>query len=206
MIIPEMGRLSLNAPGGIAAALFTPVQQAVLGLLFGQPDRRFQSGQLIRLAGSGTGAAHRQLQRLEAAGLVVAVREGNQKYYQANRASPVFAELHGLIQKTVGMAGPLRNALAPHASQIRAAFVFGSVAAGVDTARSDIDVFIVGALAYADAFAALQAAEARLGRSVNPTLMTLSDWKRKRGRRDSFVARVADQPKLFLIGDDDALA
>lgn len=42
--------------GGLDGALFTPVQQVVLGLLFGQPGRRFQSGERIRLANSGTGA------------------------------------------------------------------------------------------------------------------------------------------------------
>jgi hypothetical protein len=33
-------------PASLADALFTPVQQRVLGWLFGQPDRRFQSGEL----------------------------------------------------------------------------------------------------------------------------------------------------------------
>ena len=73
---------------GVASALFTPVQQRVLGLLFGQPERRFQSAELIRLAGSGTGAVHRQLQRLEKAGLVTVARDGNQKYYAARRDAP----------------------------------------------------------------------------------------------------------------------
>lgn len=64
-----------------------------MGLLFGQPDRRFQSVEVIRLADSGTGAVHRQLQRLEATKLVLVTREGNQKYYQANRDSPIYLEL-----------------------------------------------------------------------------------------------------------------
>jgi len=81
MIVPEMGRRPRDA--GLAGALFTPVQQRVLGLLFGQPDRTFQSAELIRLAGSGTGAVHRQLSRLETSGLVNVRRSGNQKFYQA---------------------------------------------------------------------------------------------------------------------------
>src|SRR6185503_3535612 len=108
-----MGRA---APGrttsAVASALFTPVQQRVLGLLFGQPDRTFQSAELIRLAKGGTGAAHRQLARLEAAGLLTVTRTGNQKHYQARHDSPVFPELHGLVVKTVGLTEPLRAALA----------------------------------------------------------------------------------------------
>jgi predicted nucleotidyltransferase len=207
MIVPEMGRQKLHPGSGLAGALFTPVQQTVLGLLFAQPDRRFQSAEIIRLAGSGTGAVHRQLQRLAATGLATATREGNQKYYQANRDSPVYAELHGLIVKTVGVVEPLRAALAPLRDRILAAFVYGSIAKGSDHARSDLDLLVVGdKLAYADVYALLQRAEERLARPVNPTVMSPSEWKQKRARRDSFVARVAAQSKLFVIGSEDALA
>jgi len=53
------------------------------------------------------------LTKLADAGLVSVDRVGNQKYYQANRASPVFDELHGLIVKTSGLLGPLRAGAGP---------------------------------------------------------------------------------------------
>jgi hypothetical protein len=61
-------------------------------------------------------------------------------------------------------------------------------------------------LAYPDLYTALQTAETALARPVNPTLVTRVEWKEKRARRDSFVARVAAQPKLFVIGSEDDLA
>lgn len=210
MIVPIMGKkpAAPNPPvaqTGMADALFTPVQQRVLGLLFGQPDRRFQSGELIRLAASGTGAVHRLLTRLADAGLVSVERVGNQKYYQADRASPVFAELHGLITKTSGLVAPLRAALAPLVDRIRAAFVYGSIAKGTDTAASDIDLMVIAdGLHYADIYTMLQPLEAQLGRTANPNVMTLAEWRRKRGER-GFVARLASGPRLFLIGSDDEL-
>ncbi len=111
-LIPNMGILNTadgaGVPTTLADALFTPVQQRVLGLLFGQPKRRFQSADLIRLVDSGTGATHRVVKRLAGSGLVVESVDGRQKYYQANPDSPVFDELVALIRKTVGLAGPLR--------------------------------------------------------------------------------------------------
>jgi predicted nucleotidyltransferase len=206
MIIPEMGRTSSKPRTGLADALFTPVQQRVLGLLFGQPDRRFQSAELIRLARGGVGAVHRQLGRLAEAELVTVTRTGNQKHYQARRDSPVFEDLHQLIVKTVGVAEPLRQALARKARAIRAAFVYGSVAKGTDRARSDIDLMVISdSLRYSDLFEALQAAEAVLGRTVNPTVMTVAQWRAKRARADSFAARVAGQSRVFVIGSDDDL-
>jgi len=206
MIVPDMGTRKLTRRSGLANALFTPVQQRVLGLLFGQPDRRFQSAELIRLAKGGVGAVHRQLSRLAASDLLTVTRSGNQKHYQARRDSPVFEELHGLIVKTVGMAEPLRQALAPRAGAIRAAFIYGSVAKGTDRARSDIDLMVLSdSLRYADLFEALQEAEATLERKVNPTVMTLSQWRTKRSQADSFAARVAVGPRIFVFGSDDDL-
>jgi len=138
---------------------------------------------------------------------VTVTRTGNQKHYQARRDSPVFEELHRLIVKTVGVAEPLRQALSPRARAIRTAFVYGSVAKGTDRAKSDIDLMVVSdSLRYADLFETLQAAEAMLGRTVNPTVMTLAQWRAKRARADSFAARVSAQPRVFVIGSDDDLS
>jgi len=201
-----MGTKRAASSVSLAGALFTPVQQRVLGLLFGQPDRRFQSAELIRLARGGTGAVHRQLKRLAAAGLVTVTRVGNQLHYQAHPDSPVFAELRGLITKTVGLAEPLRRALAPLAASITGAFVYGSVAKGTDRAGSDIDLMVISdSLRYADVFAALQSIEAELGRPINPTVMTAAAWRTKRARRDSFVSRIASQPRTFVLGTDSDL-
>ena len=191
----------------MASALFSPVQQRVLGLLFGQPDRRFQSAELIRLADSGTGAVHRQLSRLEKSGWAKVTRIGNHKYYQANADCPVFAELRGLITKTVGLVEPLRRVLEPLVDRIEAAFVYGSIAKGTDTADSDIDLFVISEhVGYPELYTVLQQAEAVLARSVNPNVMTPREWRAKRSEQGSFAARIASQPHLFVIGSDNDLS
>jgi predicted nucleotidyltransferase len=210
MIAPDMGMKSSTTlpagPAGLASVLFTPVQQRVLGLLFGQPQRRFQSAELIRLADSGTGSVHRLLTRLEAVGLVTTQRIGNQKHYQANADSPVFAELAGLVRKTVGLVEPLRAALAPMAGRITVAFVYGSIAKGTDHAGSDIDLMVIAdALDYGELYAALPVAEEALGRTISPNLMDCAEWRRKSAEPDSFAARIAAQPRLFVLGSADDL-
>jgi predicted nucleotidyltransferase len=191
----------------LADALFSTVQQRVLGYLFGQPERSFFATQLIKLAGGGSGAVQRELAQLADSGLVTVTRLGTQKHYQANPESPIFAELCAIAQKTVGLAEPLRAALRPLAKLITAAFVFGSVAKRSDTAASDIDVLVISdGVDYADVFAALQPAEAKLGRTVNPTVYTPANWRKKRKEGNAFVVKVAAQPKVFLIGTEDDLA
>ena len=94
-----------------------------------------------------------------AVGLVTVRRHGNQKHFQANAVSPVFGELRGIVRKTFGLADILRSALSPLAPKIRAAFVYGSVAKGHDTATSDIDLMVVSdSLSYGEVFSALEQA------------------------------------------------
>jgi predicted nucleotidyltransferase len=191
----------------LADALFSRVKQRVLGVLFAEPERSFRGAEVIQRAASGTGAVHRELVRLSQAGLVTVSRVGNQKHYRANPDSPVYSELHGLVVKTVGLVGPLAAALAPFAARIRAAFVYGSVAKGTATARSDVDLMVIAdGVSYADLYAALQSAEAALRRPVNPNVMSFGDWKGKLARANSFARKVNAQPKLFVAGSEDGLA
>ncbi len=192
---------------GLADALFAKVQQRVLGVLFGNPRRSFYANEVIALARSGTGAVQRELRRLEASGLVTVTRVGKQKHYQANPGSPVFDELRVLVLKTVGLADVLRAALAPMSRDIRAAFVYGSIARGEDTAASDIDLLVVSErLTHADLFAALEQATARLGRKVAPTIYSSKELSKRVKQENAFVTRVLAQPKLWLIGDERDLA
>jgi predicted nucleotidyltransferase len=194
-------------PASLADALFSSTQQRVLGYLFGQPERSFFANELIGLVGAGSGAVQRELKRLAESGLATVTYRGNQKHFQANPASPIFAELCSITQKTFGLAGPLREALASLTDQIHAAFVFGSVAKKSDTAASDIDVMVVSdTLTYADLFAALEGAAAKLGRQVNPTVYSRAELARRIAEENAFVTRVLAQPKLWLIGDEHALA
>ena len=192
---------------GLADALFAKVQQRVLGVLFGNPRRSFYANEVIGLARSGTGAVQRELARLEASGLVTVTRVGKQKHYQANAASPVFEELRALLLKTVALADVLRAALTPVSRDIRAAFVYGSIAKGQDTAASDIDLMVVSErLTYADLFAALEDASAQLGRKIAPTVYSLKELSKRLKQDNAFVTRVLSQPKLWLIGGENDLA
>jgi predicted nucleotidyltransferase len=191
----------------VTDALFAKVQQRVLGVLFGNPRRSFYANEVIGLARSGTGAVQRELTRLEGAGLVTVTRVGKQKHYQANTASPVFEELRVLVLKTSGLADVLRAALAPLARNVRAAFVYGSIAKGEDTAASDIDLMVISdRLTYADLFEALEEASTRLGRKVSPTIYSAKELARRVKQDNAFVTRVLAQPKVWLIGGESDLA
>jgi predicted nucleotidyltransferase/DNA-binding MarR family transcriptional regulator len=204
---PKLGTSKAKRGTGLADALFSRTQQGVLGLLFGQPDRSFFATEIIRAVGAGSGTVQRELAKLEASGLAVVRMLGNQKHYQANPESPVFAELASIAQKTVGIAEPLRGALDALVNKIEVAFVYGSMAKRSETARSDIDLMVISnEVTYADVFAALEAASERLGRPINPTVHTRKDWIRLLKDENSFAVRVMRQPKIMIVGSEIDLA
>lgn len=147
----------------IAEALFSRTQQKVLRLLFSQPEHRFYLSEIVRQAKKGTGAVVRELARLAGAGLVTVTSVGRQKHYQANRASPVFEDLGGLIAKLSGTAPALRSPAATYVVErpaqvpaipkaklaalcrkyhVRRLGLFGSAARGELAPQSDIDLLI----------------------------------------------------------------
>ncbi len=131
--------------------------------------------------------------------------EGRQRYFRASRGSPVFAEIEALVRKTFGQSDVLRRALAPLATRIVFAGVYGSTARGTAHARSDVDLLVVGEVEYLALAGALLEAETTLRRAVNPTLFTL-EWRRRVRERGGFVRDLLSKPMLPLIGAIDVLA
>jgi predicted nucleotidyltransferase len=92
---------------------------------------------------------------------------------------------------------------APFSDRIKAAFVYGSIAKGKDTARSDIDLMVIGDdLTYSDIFANVQEAEKTLARPINPNIMDITAWKKRQSSKSSFVSNITNAPKIFIVGSE----
>jgi predicted nucleotidyltransferase len=189
----------------IGDALFTKTQQRVLCLLFGQPDKRFYANEIVRLAAMGRGTVRRELERMEAAGLLVMVREGKQHYYQANQGSPVFAELCGIVRKSFGVEDVLREVLQPLAGQIVFALVYGSMASGEEHEYSDIDLLIVGDISFETVAMALFPCQETLGREISPNVFSRSEFVHRLEETDAFLSHVLKGPKWMILGREDDL-
>ena len=180
-------------------------RRKVLGLLLMRPEQQIHLRELARVIGAAPGTLKKELDALCEAGLLRAERVGNQVRFCANTAHPVFPELQALIRKTIGLADALRLSLAPLAGRIDAAFIFGSMASGTESAGSDIDLMVVGDAGFAEIVDVTYAAQATLGREINPKVMSASEWQTKKAERNAFLQDVLNKPRIMLIGDADAL-
>ncbi len=191
--------------GEVALRLFGRTRHAILGLLYARPDREFYQQEITQAAGVNLSAVQRELQNLVEAGLVTQRQDGRRVYYQANRVSPLFPDLQGIVLKTVGLADVLREALEPVREKIEVAFVFGSLAAGNATAGSDVDLMVIGRVGLREIAPLLSAAADTLGREVNPVTASPAEWADRLHRGDHFINTVAREPKIFVLGATDEL-
>ncbi len=177
----------------------------MLTLLLMDPDKRWHLREVARKADCAVGTVRRELKGLVACGIAVESRDGNRTYYQANLGCPVYPELAGLIRKTSGLVDVLQAALAGVRRRVRVAFVYGSQARQEGGPRSDVDLMVIGEIAFAEVVTALAQAQDTLGREINPTVYSATEFHRKAASGHHFVRSVLKTPRVFLIGDADEL-
>ena len=177
----------------------------MLGWLLSHPDEAFYLRQIVRLTGTSVGAVQRELELLTGAELLHRTVQGRQVYFQANRDSPIFPELHGLFAKTTGLVDILRGGLASLGDRVQVAFVFGSAARSELRAASDIDLLVVGEAMFQDVVSVLTGAQEGLGREINPTVYPPDEFRAKLAANHHFLTNVLKGPRLFVIGGDHEL-
>lgn len=185
--------------------LFPKTRAEILRLLFETGDQEIHLRDLARLAGLSPAALQKELTNLAAKEFVLTRRDGNRLYYRANVAHPLYPELRGIVLKTTGIAAELGRALAS-VEGIDLALIFGSVAAGTATGKSDVDLLVIGNTGLRKITPALRGVAENLGRELNPVCFTPAEWREKRVKGDAFTKRVSAEPKLWLKGGPDALA
>ena len=192
--------LVMSTRNGLADLLFGRTRGAILALLYGHADQSFYTRQIAREVDASVGAVQRELESLSKVGLIVRTSVGTQVFYQANRDAPVFREMHGLVNKTIGIFSVLRSALQPLATRVLVAFVYGSVAREQETAQSDVDLMVVGKATLDEVLSRLSTVEKSIGRPVNPTVYSVAEFNSKLASGNHFLASVLKGQKVFLLG------
>jgi hypothetical protein len=186
---------------GLWNALFTRTQRQLLGLFFGYPDRSFYANEIVRRAKVGTGSVQRELAKLAGSGLVTVAKVGNQKHYQANRESPIFPELRGIVLKTFGATEQLRRAVIELPGNVELAVLFGDEG---QTPASAINMLLVSDdLDYADVVTKFTETENRIGRTVQPILFESAEFQEMKQQGNARLQEILQRPKVVLKGSLD---
>jgi predicted nucleotidyltransferase len=188
-------------PQGLLEALFGKTRRNILALLFSHTEESFHLRKILRLAGISPGAGQRELKRLSDAGVILRAVKENQVLFQANPQCSIFDELKSLITKTAGIVDVLRAALEPLAGRISIALLYGSLARGRAGAESDIDLLVVGEVSFEDVVENVAKAQDLLRREINPTVMSLEEYRSRLSKSDHLLDAILKSPYMPVIGD-----
>lgn len=180
-------------------------RRKIFALLWARPAQSIHLRELARLTQSSPGTLKKELDALTAVGLLHVQKVGNQTLFNVNIEHPIYPELSGLIQKTVGLSDVLVNALQGLSQRIDFAFVFGSAAKGTDVARSDVDLLVVGDVTFGELANAVFDAQNVLAREINPKILSGAEWHEKKSTGHAFVHDILSKPKIFILGSEHEL-
>lgn len=173
----------------------------VLAWFYMHHDESFFVRQLAIILKEDPTNLSRELSNLEKAGILSSTRQGNLKYFQANKNCSFFNELKGFILKTVGVVGDLKFSL-EKIPDIKYAFIYGSYAKGEEKADSDIDLIIIGDVDLDRLDLFISNLEKKFGRTINYVTYDYKEFLTKKKRKDGFIIDVLEDKKIMLLGDE----
>lgn len=171
----------------------------IFRLLFGLRDGELHLRAIERGSGISAPSIRQELMKLLKLDLVKVRKESNRHYYRANSEHPLYGDIRNIVLKTSGLVDLLTGAL--DRKEVKAAFVFGSIAANQDNSASDIDLIIVGEMGLRKVVGWLSGVSEKVGREINPHVLSIDEFKRRIAEGEHFLTSVLGSDKLFIVGD-----
>ena len=189
----------------IRALIPSKIRLELLKILALNPGNGFHVNELSRRTGFSLRGVARELENLLSGGLLRREIFGNQHRYQLDPDCPLNSEIKGLIVKTVGLSHVLKRILEPVEKEIELALIFGSFASEDYDNISDVDLFMVSEISGVRLSELLGPAQNEIGRAINVSQFSGSEYKRRKKAKDHFLTRVLEGPTITVIGHiDDA--
>ena len=186
----------------LVGTLFSRARIAVLSELSKAADTGLHLREIARRSDLNSKTVLREVHALRNAGVLTAQKIGRQIIYRLSPDCPIYEELRSIIRKTVGLAGVLRDVLAPVQDRIELAYVYGSHATGTERSDSDVDLMVVGDIGLRELSSPIREAGRTMQRTVNPTLYSSSEYAEELKDDNSFVSRVHHGARINLIGSE----
>lgn len=187
----------------LSEILSSRTRAEIFRLLFGAIEEELYVREIQRRSRLNDRTIRQELSKLVRLDLVKWRKDSNRVYYKANKANPLYPEIHNLVLKTLGLVGILRAALKD--DRIQMAFIFGSIAEGTETADSDVDLFVIGDLGLRRIPNLLAGTSEKIGREINPHVMNINEFRKRVEADDHFISGVMESRKLFIVGEENDL-
>ena len=201
--------------------LFTPKVILILKTMSKDLSRWYYTRELAKLSRVGVGTVSSEFNKLAKEGLVEQKTGGQEKYYKLNLTSPRTRKLCELFEIDKGeklfkekrrLAWVLEDftkRVSDFAPEVQSVILFGSVARGQATPRSDIDILVIAPNSGEERFNELMNAVDRLAAEVSgrhpaklvPIVMMTKDFEKSIKDRKRFAADIL-KDGIVLFGQE----
>jgi predicted nucleotidyltransferase len=189
----------------LAELLSSKIRSEIFRMLFGVNDEGLHMREIERRSGLSIGTIQQEVKKLLRLDLIIKRKDGNRIYYKANKEHPLYPDIRSLVLKTVGLVDFFREALKANPN-IKLAFVFGSIARHEEKDKSDVDLMIIGEIAMRQLSGLLSGVSGQIGREINPHVLSIKEFLKRKSAKDHFLIQVLESPKIFIIGSENELA
>jgi len=142
--------------------------------------------------GESTNAIRVELNRFEKAGMLRAFTQGNKKIFQANTEHPLYAEVHSIVMKYIGIDQVIENVI-ERLGDVQAVYLAGEFAQGIDS--DIIDLVLVGGINQEYLLHLIDRAESMVKRRIRYLIYT---------DEQAFEASGLSSPSSKYGGNDNA--
>lgn len=182
--------------------LFSSTRAELLSLFFNNPDEKFYLREIARHINKDAAGIKRELDTLVKIGLLGVEKRGVQKYYFADKNSPIFSEMKGLIFKTTGIQGSIKAVLS-RLKGVQAAFIYGSYAKGAEKEDSNINLMVIGQVNITELNDVVMGLEEKMKREIDYLAFDEQEYRKRKDAKDPFIREIVKGKKIFLLGKED---
>lgn len=181
--------------------IISKVRVKLLETFFSQSTEMFYVRDLVRRTGEEINAVRRELAHLEKAGVLRREPRANRLYYQLDKSYLFYSELLRIVAKASGLGAQIlqkKNKIG------RLSFVLFSekFVNFAERGPDEVDILVVGEVVLPELAALIRAEETRRGGEINYTVMSREEFSFRKRRRDPFLQRILDGPRVMILGSE----
>ncbi len=190
---------SMRSDGPALMPVFRSQHQAELLMwLLLHPEQEYGVTEMAGRLRVPLSTLHREVIRLDVAGLIQSRSQGRNRLIRANVDHPAATALTRLLEITFGPKAVISEEFAIEG--VETVVIFGSWAARYEGQAGppphDVDVLVIGEVDRADVYDAADRASSRLGIEVNPVVRSPKQWANP---KDALVVQVKDSPHITVL-------
>lgn len=179
----------------------------ILRRLVENPKREFCIEDIVKATKLSFGTAHPTLKDMVSSRMIISRKVGRSTLYKVNDRNPLFPKLKDLFGKEKTMMEDIASEFVTELekSGIKAIVLFGSVARGEVTEKSDIDLLLILEDDEKTKQKVSDFAKRFLDRydvEIIPTFLSTEESRRRFKKADKFILNVAAEGKVLYGGLD----